>query len=74
MSETPKQVEHTPVVQDFLDKLAAMLDIGKPDKDQSMKNPDCTLQAGSIGCLNAASCLCQCCEWWDGIAEENEDE
>ncbi len=70
--ETPRQIEHTPEVQAFLDKLAEALDIGEPTEDQSTKNPACALPAGSVQCLNAASRLCDDCEWWNGIAGEEE--
>jgi hypothetical protein len=73
LPQEPRQIEHAPEVQAFLDKLAAVLDIGAPAEDQTAKNPDCMLEEGSIKCLNAASDLCNHCEWWAGIASEEED-
>ena len=71
--EEPKQVEHTPELQTFLDKLAEITGVGEPDEDQTAKNPDCMLQAGTIECLNAASCLCERCDWWAGFADPDDE-
>ena len=70
--EEPNQIEHTPEIQAFLDQLEALTGVGEAAEDQTTKNPDCTLQAGSIKCLNAASYLCERCSWWAGFAEEEE--
>lgn len=71
---TPRQVDHTPEVQAALDGLRDRLHIGRPDPDQSGKNPECALQAGTIECLNAADPMCQACGWWDRIAGEPEED
>jgi len=71
--EEPYQIEHTPEIQAFLNKLEVLTGVGKPAEDQTTKNPDCTLQAGSVKCLNAASCLCDECEWWAGVASDEEE-
>lgn len=68
----PTQVEHTPQLQRDLDKFAEMLGIGAPDPDQSDKNPDCPLEAGTIQCLNAADAMCNFCGWWNRVAAEEE--
>lgn len=73
MPDEPYQIEHTPEVQSFLDKLAEVIGVGEPAENQSTKNPNCALEAGSIKCLNAASPMCNECEWWDGIAMMEED-
>ena len=71
MTITPKQVEHTPEVQAFLDKLAELISPVEAEK-QVLKNPECALEAGSVHCLNAASDICEKCEWWAGLVEEEE--
>lgn len=70
MTEIPQQVEHTPEVQSFLDKLAAFLP-APAVKDQEIQNPECALEAGSVKCLNAASDMCTNCEWWLGMGEDD---
>ena len=67
------QVQHTPGLQRQLDALAAVLGIGEPTGDQSLKPEACPYPAGTIACLNAADPLCDTCEWWASVnAEEDE--
>jgi hypothetical protein len=67
----PKQIEHTPEVQSFLDRLAESLPSPLVE-DQAIKNPECALEAGSVKCLNAASDMCEQCDWWLGIGDDDE--
>ena len=71
MGRTPHQVEHSPSFSRQLDTLAAVLGLGGPDQDQSDKNPDCALEAGTIACMNAADPMCDSCGWWSRIAGED---
>ncbi len=70
----PRQADHTPKMQADLDKFATMLGIGAPDPDQSDKNPDCPLEAGTISCLNAADSMCNFCGYWTRIAGDDDDD
>lgn len=67
----PKQIEHTPKLQANLDKFADLLGIAA-DPDQSGKNPECELEAGSVACLNAAGLMCNVCGWWTHHITEHE--
>jgi hypothetical protein len=68
----PKQIEHTPEVQSFLDRLEELLS-GPTVEAQEIKNLECALEAGSVKCLNAASDMCNCCEWWLGMGEADDE-
>jgi hypothetical protein len=71
VTKFPRQIEHTPEVQDFLDRLAASLP-SPVAEDQAVRNPECALEAGSVKCLNAASTMCDTCDWWLGIGDDDE--
>jgi hypothetical protein len=70
MTGMPKQVEHSPKVQSFLDRLLDCLD--EAVYPQENKNPECEVEAGSSQCLNAADATCNSCGWWDELNEDDE--
>jgi len=72
VARLPKQIEHTQEVQSFLNRLEELLPSPTAEA-QEIKNLDCALEAGSVKCLNAASDMCNRCEWWLGIGEADDE-